>query len=94
MFVTPPAMLGWETLGGPSWCPTLQLEVQFKRPPTGKKVLSSIVARHIINSRFDCEGGIWDEDGNLLAITRYVYELYRLTDKSNSNNLVILDTSA
>lgn len=77
MFVTPPAMLGWETLGGPSWCPTLQLEVQFKRPPTGKKVLSSIVARHIINSRFDCEGGIWDEDGNLLAITRYVYELYR-----------------
>ncbi|CDS03968.1 hypothetical protein LRAMOSA06923 [Lichtheimia ramosa] len=71
MFVTPPILLGWDLLGGPVWCPTMQLEVQFKRKPTGKEVLTSIVAPHIINNRFDCSGGVWDTDGNLLALTRH-----------------------
>lgn len=58
---------------GPVWCPTMQLEVQFKRKPKpeDKEVLTSIVAPHIINGRFDCSGGVWDKDGTLLALTRY-----------------------
>ncbi|KAI7847771.1 thioesterase-like superfamily-domain-containing protein [Circinella umbellata] len=70
-FVTPPMLLGWDYLGGPVWCPTMQLEVLFKRRPTGKEVLTSIVAPHIINGRFDCSGGIWDSEGNLFALTRH-----------------------
>ena len=69
-FVTPPMLLGWDYLGGPVWCPTMQLEVLFKRRPTGKEVLTSFVAPHIINGRFDCSGGVWDSDGNLFALTR------------------------
>ncbi|KAI9315463.1 thioesterase-like superfamily-domain-containing protein [Dichotomocladium elegans] len=70
MFVSPPLLLGQDFLGV-IWCPTMQLEVQFKRKPRGKKVLTSIVAPHIINGRFDCSGGVWDVDGNLLALTRH-----------------------
>ncbi|KAI9496759.1 thioesterase-like superfamily-domain-containing protein [Zychaea mexicana] len=71
LFVTPPMLLGWDYLGGPVWCPTMQLEVLFKRRPSGKEILSSIVAPHIINGRFDCSGGIWDPQGNLIALTRH-----------------------
>ncbi|KAI8137317.1 thioesterase-like superfamily-domain-containing protein [Fennellomyces sp. T-0311] len=71
MFIPPPVMLGEETLGGRVWCPTMQLEVQFKRRPACKEVISSIVAPHIINNRFDASGGIWDLDGNLIALTRH-----------------------
>ncbi|KAI8139791.1 thioesterase-like superfamily-domain-containing protein [Fennellomyces sp. T-0311] len=62
LFVTPPMLLGWDFLG---------LEVQFKRRPSGKEVLTSIVAPHIINGRFDCSGGVWDPEGNLIALTRH-----------------------
>ena len=54
----------------PCWCPTMQLEVQFKRRPSSDEVLTSIASPHIINSRFDASGGVWDLDGNLIAITR------------------------
>ncbi|KAI9495255.1 thioesterase-like superfamily-domain-containing protein [Zychaea mexicana] len=71
MFIPPPGMLGEEVLGGPCWCPTMQLEVQFKRRPACKEVIASIVSPHIINGRFDASGGIWDLEGNLIALTRH-----------------------
>lgn len=70
MFITPPVLLGPALLDGPIWCPTMQLEVQFKRKPTGKTVLAHFAARHIINSRFDVDGEIYNEQNELLALTR------------------------
>ncbi|KAI7846721.1 thioesterase-like superfamily-domain-containing protein [Circinella umbellata] len=71
LFIPPPVMLGSEIMGGPCWCPTMQLEVQFKRRPNTDEVLTSITSPHIINSRFDASGGVWDLNGKLLAITRH-----------------------
>lgn len=70
MFITPPVLLGPAILGGPVWCPTMQLEVQFKRKCTGKKVICHFVAPHIINGRFDITGDIFNENGEILALTR------------------------
>ncbi|KAI8388352.1 thioesterase-like superfamily-domain-containing protein [Radiomyces spectabilis] len=71
MFITPPALLGPNILGGPVWCPTMQLEVQFKRVPSGKEILGHYKAPHIINGRFDLDGEVFDSEGNLLALTRH-----------------------
>jgi hypothetical protein len=70
MFITPPSLLGPVVLGGPVWCPTMQLEVQFKRKPTGQNIIAHFVTKHIINGRFDVDGEIWNEQGQILAITR------------------------
>ncbi|KAI8969204.1 thioesterase-like superfamily-domain-containing protein [Mycotypha africana] len=71
MFVTPPSLLGPSVLGGLVWCPTMQLEVQFKKRPTGKEVLAHFVAPHIINGRFDIDGEIWNENNEIVATTRH-----------------------
>ncbi|KAI8060665.1 thioesterase-like superfamily-domain-containing protein [Gilbertella persicaria] len=71
MFTTPPTLLGPSVLGGPVWCPTMQLEVQFKRKPVGKEVFGHYVANHIINGRFDITGELWTEQGDILALTRH-----------------------
>ncbi|KAI9487814.1 MAG: thioesterase-like superfamily-domain-containing protein [Benjaminiella poitrasii] len=71
MFVTPPAMLGPAVLDGPVWCPTMQLEVQFKRKPSGKQILAHFLVPHIINGRFDLDGEIYNEKGEILATTRH-----------------------
>ncbi|KAI8638295.1 thioesterase-like superfamily-domain-containing protein [Parasitella parasitica] len=71
MFLTPATLLGPAILDGPVWCPTMQLEVQFKRKPSGKRIRGHYVAPHIINGRFDISGEVWDEKGEILAITRH-----------------------
>ncbi|KAI8335669.1 thioesterase-like superfamily-domain-containing protein [Choanephora cucurbitarum] len=71
MFVPPPMLLGPNVLNGQVWCPTMQLEVLFKRRPSGKKVIAHYVANHIINGRFDVTGEIWSEEGDIFALTRH-----------------------
>lgn len=73
MFIHPNYSLDQKILGGPRWCPTMQLEIQFKSVPRNvNKVLASFAVPHIINNRFDLDGALFDQQGNLLAITRYV----------------------
>ncbi|KAI9028126.1 thioesterase-like superfamily-domain-containing protein [Phycomyces nitens] len=71
MFISPAANLGKDVWGGDIWCATMQMEIQFKRIPTGKEVFCSFITPHIMNSRLDLDGGIWDENNNLLAVTRH-----------------------
>ncbi|KAI9480236.1 thioesterase-like superfamily-domain-containing protein [Zychaea mexicana] len=72
LFIHPMYSLDNELLGGPSWMPTLQLEVQFKSVPKHvKRVLASFKVPHIINGRFDLDGALFDQDKNLLATTRH-----------------------
>lgn len=72
MFIHPNYSLGEKILGGPRWCPTMQLEIQFKSVPKNvNKVLASFAVPHIINNRFDLDGALFDLQGNLLAITRH-----------------------
>ncbi|KAI7901728.1 thioesterase-like superfamily-domain-containing protein [Cokeromyces recurvatus] len=71
MFITPPSLLGPAILKEPVWCPTMQLEIQFKRKPSGKQIMAHFITPHIINGRFDLDGEIWNEKGEILAITRH-----------------------
>ncbi|KAG1045497.1 hypothetical protein G6F25_000753 [Rhizopus arrhizus] len=72
MFITPPALLGDSVHGGPIWCPTMQLEVQFKSKIRNvSEIISHFLAHHIINNRFDIDGQIWDLQGNIIATTRH-----------------------
>lgn len=50
----------------------MQLELQFKRilPHNLKDVLVHFHVPHIINSRFDLDGELYDTDGNIIAITK------------------------
>lgn len=73
LFFHPIWLLGEKTLGGLPlpYCPTMQLEIQFKRIPKGKQVLAWCVVPHLINGRMDLDGAIFEKDGQLLAITRH-----------------------
>ncbi|KAG2223653.1 hypothetical protein INT45_010012 [Circinella minor] len=56
-----------------SWKPTLQYEIQFKRPiktPIPRAYLSYEVC-NVIHGRWDMDGCIYDEQGELLATTRH-----------------------
>lgn len=76
MFFPPPGLLGADTLGGDSWFPTMQMEVQFKNVPVGKDLVCTFKSRHIINGRFDIDGELWDEEGTLVATTRYLWIIF------------------
>ncbi|KAI8341367.1 thioesterase-like superfamily-domain-containing protein [Chlamydoabsidia padenii] len=71
MFITPPLLLGPTYWKGPIWCPTMQLEVQFKRIPDTRNILAHFSVPHIINNRFDLDGEIFDLEGNILAVTKH-----------------------
>jgi hypothetical protein len=70
MIIPPPTFLGSTFWGNPIWCPTMQMEIQFKRIPDTKEVLCRFRTPHLINNRFDMDGEVFDSDGNLLAVTR------------------------
>ncbi|KAI8074828.1 thioesterase-like superfamily-domain-containing protein [Gongronella butleri] len=74
MFIAMPLLLGpkfWND--NQIWCPTMQIEVQFKRlPPQGcKEIIGHFNVPHIINNRFDLDGEIYDENGEILAVTKH-----------------------
>ncbi|KAG2223630.1 hypothetical protein INT45_009989 [Circinella minor] len=73
LFVNPLYSLGPEVMGtNKYWMPTLQLEVQFKMMPKNtKNVIATFKVPHIVNNRFDLDGALYDQDKNLLAITRH-----------------------
>ncbi|GAA5810033.1 hypothetical protein MFLAVUS_003449 [Mucor flavus] len=71
MILPPPFLLGQDVLGGPVWCPTMQIEVQFKKKPTGKQIVAHFITNHVINGRFDIDGQIWETNGDILATTRH-----------------------
>ncbi|KAI9480235.1 thioesterase-like superfamily-domain-containing protein [Zychaea mexicana] len=56
-----------------SWKPTLQYEIQFKKPiktPLRRAYLSYFVP-NLINGRWDMDGCLYGEDGELFATTRH-----------------------
>ncbi|ORZ23403.1 thioesterase-like superfamily-domain-containing protein [Absidia repens] len=71
LFMTPPLLLGTTFWNGAIWCPTMQLEIQFKRIPQTHEILAHFTVPHIINNRFDLDGEIFDADGNILAVTKH-----------------------
>ncbi|ORX45250.1 hypothetical protein DM01DRAFT_1386593 [Hesseltinella vesiculosa] len=73
MFLPPPVLLGIKFWKSNVWCPTMSLQVQFKRVPTPstKQVIAHFNVPHIVNNRYDLDGEIFDLDGNILAVTKH-----------------------
>ncbi|KAI8145946.1 thioesterase-like superfamily-domain-containing protein [Fennellomyces sp. T-0311] len=56
-----------------SWKPTLQYEIQFKRPlkaPIPRALLTYMVP-YAIDGRFDIDGWLYDDKGEIVATTRH-----------------------
>ncbi|CAO3625854.1 unnamed protein product [Cunninghamella echinulata] len=72
MFPHPPKFLGDNTFGGKLWCATLQMEIQFKKKlsPKNRIVNVSFVTHALKNNRYDMDGWLWDEEGDLVLLTR------------------------
>ncbi|CAO3610102.1 unnamed protein product [Cunninghamella blakesleeana] len=72
MLPHPPKFLGDHTFGGKLWCATLELEIQFKKRIASKtkRVDGSFITHALKNNRYDLDGWLWDEDGDLLLLTR------------------------
>ncbi|CAG8478078.1 4023_t:CDS:2 [Funneliformis mosseae] len=72
-FIFPPTTKYLEnSLGEICWFPTLTFEIQFKNMPKGQWVAGSFRSRFLKNGRHEVDGELWDEDGNLLCITRHM----------------------
>ena len=90
-FHSPTSFLGEEVIGGPGSYPTLTLEIQFKSLPKGQWAVCTFRSRFLKNGRNEIDGELWDEEGNLLCITRHMcltvpWEAY-LTHKSKLHKL-------
>jgi acyl-CoA thioesterase len=64
----PPAIFNSELALG--WTPTVQLAVQVRNPiPTGW-LACNFATRFVTDGMFEEDGEIWDEEGNLVALSR------------------------
>ncbi|KAI8072890.1 thioesterase-like superfamily-domain-containing protein [Gongronella butleri] len=73
MLISPPNQLGERVFGGPLWCPTMQMEIVFKRRFTAKDIqlAASYFTHAVRDNRFDIDGWLWTMDGELVATTRH-----------------------
>ena len=70
VFVPPILNIGKDILDSETWPLTMSLEIQFKAIPKGRWIGASQRSRFVKNGRYELDGEMWDEDGNLVAITR------------------------
>ncbi|MCB9599029.1 MAG: thioesterase family protein [Sandaracinus sp.] len=66
--VLPPT--SFNLLGVTGWVPTLELTTQIRRRPVPGWIRARIVTRHFSRGHFEEDGELWDEAGNLVAVSR------------------------
>ncbi|CAG8447618.1 11489_t:CDS:2 [Acaulospora morrowiae] len=55
------------------WLATLTLDIQFKHVPKGKWIGGTFRSKFLKNGRNEVDGELYDEEGNLLCISRQMY---------------------
>jgi len=55
-----------------AWVPTLEMSVNIRNSPKGKRLKAFFVSRFINNGIVEEDGELWDEDGELIAISRQI----------------------
>jgi len=66
----PPAALA--TQGMTAWVPTIELSVNVRNPPRTDRLRCSLRTRFITCGLLEADGEVWDEEGNLAAISRQI----------------------
>jgi hypothetical protein len=72
---TAPAV--FNLVGQVGWVPTIELTVHYRQIPTGKMLQTSFASRFVKNGLVEEDGEIWDEQGNLVAISRQIAAMPR-----------------
>jgi len=71
----PPPLLASQGLV--AWVPTIELSVQIRRIPTSRWLKCVFTSKYITGGLVEEDGEIWDEDGNLVAISRQLAQFRR-----------------
>jgi len=71
----PPPVLASQGLV--AWVPTIELTVQIRRIPTSRWLKCVFRSKYITGGLVEEDGEIWDEDGNLVAISRQLAQFRR-----------------
>ena len=66
----PPAALA--TQGMNAWVPTIELSVNIRNLPQTNRLKCSLRTRFITCGLLEADGEVWDEKGNLAAISRQI----------------------
>ena len=66
----PPAVMA--TQGMNSWVPTIELSVNIRNLPQTNRLKCSLRTRFITCGLLEADGEVWDEKGNLAAISRQI----------------------
>jgi acyl-CoA thioesterase len=60
-----------------AWVPTLELSVNIRHLPAGRHLMCFFRSRFINNGLLDEDGELWDEEGELVAISRQISQFRR-----------------
>jgi hypothetical protein len=72
----PPAVMA--TQGMTAWVPTIELSVNVRNLPRTPRVRCSLRTRFITRGLLEADGELWDEEGNLAAISRQIAQFKKM----------------
>jgi len=72
----PPA--AFATQGITAWVPTIELSVNIRNTPRTDRLRCSLRTRFITCGLLEADGEVWDEDGNLAAISRQIAQFRKV----------------
>ena len=72
----PPAALA--TQGVTAWVPTIELSVNVRHLPQTDRLKCSLRTRFITFGLLEADGEVWDEEGNLAAISRQIAQFRKV----------------
>ena len=66
----PPAVMASQ--GATAWVPTIELSINIRNLPQTERLKCSLRTRFITCGLLEADGEVWDEEGNLAAISRQI----------------------
>ncbi len=72
----PPAAMA--TQGATAWVPTLELSVNIRNLPKTGRLKCSLRTRFMTCGLLEADGEVWDEEGNLAAISRQIAQFKKI----------------
>jgi hypothetical protein len=72
----PPA--AFATQGVSAWVPTIELSVNVRNLPQTERLKCSLRTRFITRGILEADGEVWDEKGNLVAISRQIAQFKKV----------------
>lgn len=72
----PPAVMASQ--GATAWVPTIELSVNIRNLPKTDRLKCSLRTRFITCGLLEADGEVWDEEGNLAAISRQIAQFRKL----------------